>query len=431
MEAEKIELQGPTNKALHEAAEKILIENDLGGYSVPNRDVYPFQWNWDSAFVALGYAQFNLDRAWQELETLFKGQWDDGFLPQIIFWKDNAGYFPGPEIWQTNQQPRTSGISQPPVVATILRQLWEQNQNAEAEEKVKQLIPQVFALHRWFASFRDPLKKGLVVTTHPWETGRDNAPEWDEAAKRVDTSNVTPYVRQDTKHLDKKMRPHKEDYDRFIAMVEFGRDAGWDHKKIIEESPFRVADVGMTMMLLRANRDLLVLAEQFGFEGEAEFLKNQVSLSETGVDYLWNEEKQAFCSRDVISGESTGIISSASFLNFYADVGTAAQRAATEAHIDRIAKVSQFLMPSLAPGEKQFDAMRYWRGPIWAVVNFMIATGCAEQGLETWADKIRNDTAALIKIAGFSEAFNPESGEGTGGTDFSWTAAMWLHWAGK
>ena len=88
-------------------------------------------------------------------------------------------------------------------------------------------------------------------------------------------------------------------------------------------------------------------------------------------------------------------------------------------------------MPSLAPGEEQFDAMRYWRGPIWAVVNFMIAKGCGEQGLQKWADKIRNDTASLIKLAGFSEAFNPESGEGTGGTDFSWTAAMWLHWAGK
>ena len=39
MEAEKIEVQGLTDEALNEAAEKILIENDLGGYSVPNRDV--------------------------------------------------------------------------------------------------------------------------------------------------------------------------------------------------------------------------------------------------------------------------------------------------------------------------------------------------------------------------------------------------------
>ena len=26
-----------------------------GGYTVPNAKVYPFQWNWDSAFVAMGF----------------------------------------------------------------------------------------------------------------------------------------------------------------------------------------------------------------------------------------------------------------------------------------------------------------------------------------------------------------------------------------
>ena len=32
---------------------------------------------------------------------------------------------------------------------------------------------------------------------------------------------------------------------------------------------------------------------------------------------------------------------------------------------------------------------------------------------------------------GFREAFDPRTGEGLGGRDFSWTAAMWLEWAGK
>jgi hypothetical protein len=34
-----------------------------------------------------------------------------------------------------------------------------------------------------------------------------------------------------------------------------------------------------------------------------------------------------------------------------------------------------------------------------------------------------------MESAGFFESYCPMSGRGTGGGDFSWTAAMWLHWA--
>ncbi len=59
---------------LNERAREILVRNDRGGYTVPNGRVYPFQWNWDSAFVSLGFAAMDLDRAWREIETLFAGQ---------------------------------------------------------------------------------------------------------------------------------------------------------------------------------------------------------------------------------------------------------------------------------------------------------------------------------------------------------------------
>src|SRR5205823_3015019 len=85
-----------TVEELDHRAREILLRNDRGTYTVPNGRVYPFQWNWDSAFASLGFAAFDLDRAWREIESLFEGQWEDGFLPHIIFWKDDAGYFAGP-----------------------------------------------------------------------------------------------------------------------------------------------------------------------------------------------------------------------------------------------------------------------------------------------------------------------------------------------
>lgn len=52
------------SKDLEQAAIDILRENDRGHYTVPTMGLYPFQWNWDSCFTALGQSHFDLDRAW-------------------------------------------------------------------------------------------------------------------------------------------------------------------------------------------------------------------------------------------------------------------------------------------------------------------------------------------------------------------------------
>jgi alpha,alpha-trehalase len=70
--------------------------------------------------------------------------------------------------------------------------------------------------------------------------------------------------------------------------------------------------------------------------------------------------------------------------------------------------------------------VRYWRGPIWAVVNWMIADGFAQSAQADAAARIRADMLTLIETAGFSEYFDPKDGNGAGGGAFSWTAAIYL-----
>lgn len=407
-------------------ARAILTANDRGGYTVPNGRVYPFQWNWDSAFVALGFATFDIDRAWREVETLFAAQWDDGFLPHIVFWQDDAGYFPGPDRWQAGGNPRTSGITQPPVAATVVRALWEREGD---RDRMAALFPKLLAWHRWFWRHRDFEDRGLVVTMHPWETGRDNSPEWDVPGAAIDTSRVEPYVRRDTWHLDAAMRPTQAEYDRYVALVDFGRTTGWDHARIAAENPFRVADVGMTMILLRADRDLLAMARALGDTAAGDEITARVARAEAGVTWLWDENVGAWCSRDTLTGRSSGLVTSASFLSFYAGLTDPVCEAATLRHLDRIGQRVRYLMPSLDPAEPGFQMLRYWRGPVWAVVNYMIGLGLAERGHAQAAARIRDDTCALIEHAGFYEAFDPTNGAPTGGDTFSWTAAIWLAWA--
>jgi hypothetical protein len=285
--------------------------------------------------------------------------------------------------------------------------------------------------HRWFHAFRDPKANGLVMVTHNWETGRDNSSEWDDALARVDTSNVGDYQRRDTGHVDAAMRPTQIEYDRYVAILQFGRNCGWNHREIADNGPFRMIDVGMSMELLRANRDLLAMAKAIGDAAVIAELEARIALSEKGMDWLWNEEAGAYCSRDATTDQSSGLVTNASFLAFYAGVGNSTQRARLITALERITGSATYLVPSLEAGSRAYDHKRYWRGPIWLVVSYMVAQGLAEAGHNEWADRICSDSARLIKKSGFYESFSPEDGSGSGGPDFSWTAAMWLAWCSK
>ncbi|MDD9910067.1 MAG: trehalase family glycosidase [Ahrensia sp.] len=420
----------PSN--LDQQAIDILRSNDRGGYTVPTARLYPYQWNWDSAFVALGFATFDLNRAWRELELLLDGQWCNGLLPHILFRQNDPDYFPGPSVWCTPNQQNgggkfpSGGISQPPVLASIVRMLIESGGD---DSRGKALFEPMLKWHRWYHRDRTPDGFDIVASVHPWETGRDNCPDWEPGLSRMAVdSDIEAYVRRDTVHSDPSQRPSKEQYDKYVTMIKFGRDVGWDQRRLTNEGPFLMADPGIHFILLRADRDLLALAKRFGREDCASEIQGWIAAAEGATNTLWNPELEAFCARDVRSGAFSCGFSSASALCFWADAGTDDQRAATLEHMRRIQAKVTYMLPSWDPDAAMFEPQRYWCGPVWPQMNHIISRGLAEQGEHDLANRIRDDLTALITKSGFRECFDPLTGEGCIGKDFSWTAAMWLAW---
>ncbi len=415
---------------LDNQARAILTGNDQGGYTIPTKGLYPYQWNWDSIFVALGFATFDQDRAWREIEMLFEGQWRDGMVPHILFRKDDPSYFPGPSVWGTDGGPiPSSGHSQPPVAASVVHDLLAGDTTGRGEERAERLLPKLMNWHRWYLSYRDPDGLGVIAVIHPWESGRDNLPDWDEALRAVEVRDIGPYERKDTSHVDPAMRPHKEDYDRYLSIVAACRNVGWDPAKVAATCPFFVADPGVTFIFLRANRDLLALAERLGRNEEADEIRGWIAKMEEGAARLWNEDLMAHVAVNERTCKQTDGISSASFLALYAGLTDTRTLSALQGHFDRIAAKVRYLMPSYDPGHPSYEPLRYWRGPVWAMINYMIAKGFAEAGDKARAERLRADTAKLIETGGFAEYFSPESGAGAGGGAFSWTSAIWLTWA--
>ena len=407
---------------LDDQARLVLARNDRGGYTVPAAGLYPHQWNWDSAFAAWGFSTFDIGRAWLELETLFSAQWEDGAVPHIVFHRPDSGYFPGPEIWATNRTPPTSGISQPPVAAILARRVYETDP-AAGRDRLAALYPKLLAWHRWWWVHR--CQSGVAAVTHPWESGRDNSPAWDIGLANVDASRVGAYTRRDTGHVDPSMRPGKRDYDRYLAILRFGRECGWNQEEIVARGPFLMADPATTFILLRANRDLAALARNLG-EDPAEPERWAADL-EAALPLIWNEDLESYDARDLKTGRFANALGSGAFLAWLVGADGPGFEERLVAAWDRV----RFGIPSSDPDAPGFEARRYWRGPTWPFMNALIAIGLKESGRAAESERLRRETATLITNGGFYEYFDPHDGTPCGGADFTWTAAVWLAWAGR
>src|SRR6266508_1955302 len=114
--------------SLIDRAITVLRSNDTGVFTKPGPHQYPHQLNWDSALIALGLSHFDLPRAQSEIRALLSGQWSDGMLPHVVYHHVASDYFPPAVFWQIETSPNapdvpTSGITQPPLLTTIVRRM--------------------------------------------------------------------------------------------------------------------------------------------------------------------------------------------------------------------------------------------------------------------------------------------------------------------
>lgn len=423
---------------LHEARH-VLRANDRGHFTVPTAPLYPHQWLWDSAWIALGWATSDERRAWTEIESLFLAQWPDGMLPHIVFHKQATTYFPGPEVWQVTTTPPGTGITQPPVVATVVRQIYDEANDRElAERTVRKLLPALLRFHRWQYRARDPDNTGLVAILHPWESGMDNSPAWDEALANVplptgddagDEADAGLLERKDLEHVQQSERPSTEEYKRYIALVSSFRNSGYAPDRLYRESPFCVVDVGYNALLHRANVDLAALMASLG--EDAEEVLHWIHRAEESFEKLWSEEAGVYLSFDRHTERLIPDATAAGLLPMFAGIPSVERARHMAQTLERWGEEVRFLVPTTPASHPRFEPQRYWRGPVWVIVNWLVWNGLRRYGHAQLADRVERDTFELIARNGFREYYNPTTGEGHGGHNFSWSAALTLDWAEK
>jgi hypothetical protein len=419
-------------------ARAVLRLNDTGAFTKPSPRQYPHQWNWDSAFIALGLAQFDLPRALAEVRSLLAAQWRDGMVPHIIYPTGASDYFPPPEFWQTAGLPHagpipSSALTQPPILATIVRAICNaQHATRNAQHDcLRDAFPRLLAWHRWLHTARDADGTGLPCLIHPWESGMDNSPLWAGALDRITPADMPPFKRRDTVYVVADERPLAPDYERFVYLIECGRRLRWEPAALLAQMPFLVQDVLFGSLLHRADEDLRSLALELS-EDTAE-IDDWLARTRACFDArFWDDCRGLYLDYDVRAGRPIQVNANATFAPLFAGLASPAQAARLVAeHFDNPAEYapdagSRFLLPSVAKNERGYSPRRYWCGPVWIQMNWIAAEGLHRYGYDAQAEAVIRDSLTLVAQSDFREYYDPRDGSGCGAADFCWSAALTL-----
>jgi glucosylglycerate hydrolase len=446
--------------AFRSAAVEVLRSNDLAfpdgsRFTRASKRLYPHQWSWDSAFCALGWSCIDVARAAEELQTLCEAQWKNGKLPHIVYHPGvpQGQYFPDAERWAVAEVAKgapknrlTSGICQPPVHAFALRRVVERCDALDDDackpvlETARKLFPKLVAWHRYLLTERDPERSGLVTVLHPWESGLDNSPRWDAVLRSVVpvADELPGYERADLKNVaDPSERPTQEDYDRYLWLVELYKRARYNDKTVLSSRsnyPFRVKDVWMSALLVQANVSLLWLAQRLGVKGSVRAqLQRWVALGRKGIASRWDAKLHGAVDYDLVAGKPLRVKGLANFAPLVAGGLSKPRQRAQLALLDSSdfcgAKgLARKLPTSTSPNDPAFEPQRYWRGPQWPVMTWVVWHALVESGATTRAEQMRTSILDLLRRHGFAEYFQPMTDAPLGARDQSWTAAVALDW---
>jgi len=281
---------------------------------------------WDTYFAAMLAMPDNKNLAYANLTAITNEKTEAGFVPN--FGSVNDG--------------KSRDRSQPPVGSLALKEVYRRYREAEI---VEYLFDDLLTWNRWWAERRRLPDGALCWGSDPYE------PKY---GRHWESSGVN-------ETLGAKL------------------ESGLDNSPMYDGVPFdgekhimRLADVGLTGLYIM---DCEALAELAGAIGrpEAAELRGRAELSKSGLENLWDEEFGMYLNRRTDTGEFSRRISPTNFYALFSDrvSDERAQRMIRGHFYNPEEFYGEFMMPSIARNDPAYAEQDYWRGPIWAPMNFL------------------------------------------------------------
>ncbi len=313
--------------------------------------------DWDTYFASWMFSLDNKNLAYANVIAITNEITDGGFIPNYA-----AG------LGKTNDR------SQPPLGSIVIKEIYK-------KYKEKWLLEYVFdkllSWNRWWPKKRDVdgylvWGSDLLEREAPkWESGMDNSTMYDAA----------PY--DSTTKLQK------------------------------------LADVGLMSMYIADCNALADIAKELNKPDIVTELNLRAEKYTTSLKTLWSEPFGLFLNKNLSDGKFSYRLSPTLFYPMLAKVATQqqAKRMIDEHFYNPKEFWGKWILPSSPRNDTAYKANTYWRGRIWAPLNYLVYLGIRNYDLpQARKDIINKSTELLLKSWSSNryiyENYNGDTGEG-------------------
>lgn len=369
------------NTAIRAGASRVLAECWRDGYCVPNPVTYPHLWLWDSCFHAIAWAALGDRRAGVELASCLDAQLPHGFVPHMRYAS------PSDERGPLTDR---SSFTQPPIYAHAARVLTGRGLPV-APATVDRIGRGLDYL--WNHRMTDD---GLMFIVHPWESGSDHSPRWDDWVGRSRWDRVA--FTQSDQHL--------------VAAAVFD-----DRGAAVWSRRFVVAPAAINAFAAHAAFELAAITGDPTWDHRASALAAAID------DILWDPEQNLWVDKPLVGGGSSARLATLDGL-MPALVTPDPERARLAlAHADDPdGYAAAYGLRFLPANHPRYRPDQYWRGPAWPPLNYLLYQGARRWDATPLAEKIADASRRAALRSRFCEYWNPETGAGLGACPQGWAA---------
>ena len=294
--------------------------------------------DWDTYFAALMSQFGSRELAYLNAFAITNEVTEEGFVPNFGASDDN----------------KSRDRSQPPVGSLVVLRLWERFGD---DWVVKELFPALYRWNTWFFEHR---------------TLPDGTMAW--GSEKFAPKNGRYFEVHDTGNLQG-------------AKFESGLDnspmydgAGYDE----ESHLMLLSDVGLSGLYIEDCRCLIRLAGIAGENDKIPVLEERMEKAEAALSTLWNPDTGIYENRDFAAGKFSHRISPTNLYSLFSSKVTEEQkRSMSENYLKNPEELGgEFMLPSISRSDPAFPDQDYWRGRIWAPMNYLVYEALTEAGME-------------------------------------------------
>ena len=339
---------------------------------------------WDNYFAAYMHSLDNKYLAYANAIEMTNAITGSGFVPNLSAAKGI----------------KTSDRSQPPVGSFVVREIYR-----HYREKwfLQEVFQKLLTWNRWWTKNRDT--DGFLC----WGS-----------------SSFEPYLR----NFDKNA------HSRYGAALE----SGLDNSPMYDNIPFdkvsnklKLADVGLMSLYIM---DCEALSDIAGVLGKVEIQKE---LNERAAKYrknlnkLWDEKSGIYLNKRLDTNEFSPKISPTNFYPLIAKAPTQdqAERMISEHFYNPDEFWGEYMLPSMAFNDPDYECDNYWRGRVWGPMNFLVYLGIRNYRLDNAQKDLVKKSKDLfleqwLNNGYICENYNSQTGE----CDDVNRCELFYHWGG-